>query len=94
MKREDKIKVLKALEAGDLEPEDLRPPQVFVFYKNEQNQTYEHSGRTYSQEQYEAFGDKLKRKASRPYVFTEGDLNPKEDVVLLFEHATSGDEPC
>ena len=39
MKREEKIKVLKAIQEGRLSPEDIKPAEVYVFSQREDGES-------------------------------------------------------
>lgn len=83
MNRQDKIKILQAIEKGRLSAHSLNGPQIYLFYESTHKPgTYTMEGKEFTRQEYEAFCQRIKETDKR---------KDEPDIVLTLSPAKSCD---
>ncbi len=73
MNRDQKIKLLKNIQAGKVSIESIKDPEFYVFvHKTSKEGIYECNGKSYTQEEYESKCKEIKKKNKNNIIWNEG----------------------
>ena len=83
MKRNDKIKLLRAIKNGSLPIEKLQSPRVYIFHqRSDRPGVYEMNGKEFTEKEYLKFCEAVKRKNSNSIIWKERKQYTNEDQII------------
>ena len=88
--RKEKLQLIQAIREGKASAESLLPPAVYVFIENlNKPGTYRHNGKEFTEDEYNKFCERIRRKNNGSLVWYEGRRYHQEDQIIKVKYEST-----